>query len=82
MKLAILLLGITLIVGCGPAMVNPNSDVSVGIVNGKELRRVCITGDGTVHYVYYFPTDPNQPVSNNFRSGKTGSVAVSIDNKF
>lgn len=81
MKRIVLLLGLVLLAGCGPAVVDPNSDKLIGTVDGKELRRVQITGEGNVHYVYYFPSDHKQPISNNFRSGKTSSVVVFIDNK-
>lgn len=81
MKKYLLVLGLALVAGCGPAVVDNQTDVSVGTVDGKELRRVKVSGDGNVHYVYYFPTDHRQPVSNNMRMGKTGTVIVMIDNK-
>jgi hypothetical protein len=82
MKLATLILGLVLLTGCEPAMVKPETDVSVGIVDGKELRRIAVsdTGIGT-HFVYYFPIDKRQPISNNMRVGKISTVIVLVDGR-
>ena len=79
MKRIALLLGLIFLTSCGPPAIDSETDESVGTINGKELRRVYIAGDGRGHFVYYFPSDPKQPVSNNYRSGKTSSVIVFVD---
>lgn len=79
MKRFLLLLGLVTLVGCGPPVIDQTTDVSVGTIDGRELRRVKIGGDGNGHYVYYFPSDRTQPTSNNMRVGKTGTVIVLID---
>lgn len=81
MKRFVLLLGLVLLTGCGPLVVEPDTDKPVGTVDGKELHCVRVSGGGCVHYIYYFPSAPKQPISNNYRSGKTSAVVVFIDNK-
>ncbi len=81
-KYLLFILGLALLTGCGPARIEPNSDVEVGIVKGKSLHRLSVSdGGGSTHYVYYFPTDKQQPISNNMRMGKISTVIVLIDGK-
>jgi len=69
-----------LLVGCDPPAVKMNSDIQIGIVDGKVLHRVTTSsGEGSTHYIYYFPSDRSQPISNNMRIGKVGTVIVLID---
>ncbi len=74
------LVAATLLVGCDPPAVDKESDVQVGVVNGKALRRVRVSsGEGSTHYIYYFPSDRSQPINNNMRIGKVATVIVMID---
>ncbi len=80
-KIVIGLLGLVLLTGCGPVEVDQTTDILVGTINGKPLRRVEVSSQGSIHFIYYFPTDSTQPVSNNYRAGKVSHVVVFIDGK-
>jgi hypothetical protein len=52
-------------------------------VNGKSLSRIQVdSGFGNHHYIYYFH-DPvaEQPITVNYRQGKTSVVVVLVDGK-
>jgi hypothetical protein len=77
MKKYLVLLGLMLLTGCDePPNIRENSDVEVGRVNGKVMRRVVIHDGVNYNYVYYFPDDPRQPISNNTTRGKRKMVVV------